>query len=433
MPPKESQLNPNIYYQPQGRPFIPEPKYAIPEALSQAEVGRQAEAAKQGAAEFIPIASQKEVGPRKAKELVAKKVARLMNRRVPLDAMEGLRRTPEQVQVIGDYRTHSYVIFNQWNQPHVGPGSTRNDFRVQPQFLEVLPNPRKIWDQMDFIDAEDEKKGIGGWKKKRGEMQNLKGDGGQLSIGNAYVGNDQTKHHIMAVDVSTQGFRGVFSQLDKQVEENIVAIKMAKFPKEKEKVVYFISQRFLDAETRCLWMEREALAVAQCLEEVRWMVVTSCAAVIIFTCQLALLGMREEVCFSETSVRKALEDAGEEMTEELCFLETSVRKALEDAGEEMIEELCFLEMSVRKALEDAGKDEIEGSPALTGRSAAEFLEIPNQAEGGDIPDNDIPDDNIPGDDTQDDDTASDDRTASVDPSEPDSDPAVALDREADLL
>lgn len=77
---------------PQGQPFIPDSKYATPEALRQAEARRQAKAARQGATEFIPTASQKKGGPRKAKELVAKKVIRLMNRQVPWDAMEVLRR-----------------------------------------------------------------------------------------------------------------------------------------------------------------------------------------------------------------------------------------------------------------------------------------------------------------------------------------------------
>ena len=70
-----------------------------------------------------------------------------------------------------------------------------------------------------------------------------------------------------------------------------MATKTAKFPKGKEKVVHFILQRFHNAETRYLLMDREALAVIRYLEEVRWMVVTSCAPVIVFTCQPALLGM----------------------------------------------------------------------------------------------------------------------------------------------
>lgn len=79
---------------PQGRPFIPDPKYTTPEALRQAEEWRQAEAAKREAAEFVPTANQKKKGSRKAAGPPVKKVIRLMNGRIPWDAMEALRRTP---------------------------------------------------------------------------------------------------------------------------------------------------------------------------------------------------------------------------------------------------------------------------------------------------------------------------------------------------
>ena len=78
------------------------------------------------------------------------------------------RRWMQQVRAIGDYRTHSYVIFDQGNKPHVVPVSTGNDARVQPQFPEVLLNPKKTREQMDFTDAEYEELALG-----RGRMDAL--------------------------------------------------------------------------------------------------------------------------------------------------------------------------------------------------------------------------------------------------------------------
>ena len=110
-------------------------------------------------------------------------------------------------------------------------------------------------------------------------------------VENACVGNDRRRRHFLAVDVFMYGFGGVLFQLDEEAEKDLVVTRMAKFPKGKEKVIHFISQRFHNAETCYLLMEREALVVIRCLEEVRWMVVTSGTPVIVFTCQPALLGM----------------------------------------------------------------------------------------------------------------------------------------------
>ena len=74
----------------------------------------------------------------------------------------------QQVQAIGDYRTHSYVIFDQRNQLHVVPVAIGNDHRVPPQFPEVLLNPKKTRDQMDLTDAEYEELAMG-----KGQMDAL--------------------------------------------------------------------------------------------------------------------------------------------------------------------------------------------------------------------------------------------------------------------
>ena len=71
------------------------------------------------------------------------------------------RRWMQQVQAIGDYRTHSYVIFDQRNQPHVVPVATGNDLRGPSQLPEVLLNPKKPRDQMDLTDAEYEELALG--------------------------------------------------------------------------------------------------------------------------------------------------------------------------------------------------------------------------------------------------------------------------------
>lgn len=82
---------------------------------------------------------------------------------------------------------------------------------------------------------------------------------------------------------------------------------------------------------------------------------------------------------------------------ELCFVSKSTRKAPEDVGEE-VREVCSSLASTREVLEDAGEEELRGLPYCAVRLAAEFSEIPNRVEVGDIPDGD---------------TLSDDRTISA--------------------
>lgn len=72
---------------PVGQPFIPDPKYATPEALRAFQEQEKA---------FIPAASAKKKSTKKNKDKVPqpKKTIRMMQGRLPWDALEALRKTP---------------------------------------------------------------------------------------------------------------------------------------------------------------------------------------------------------------------------------------------------------------------------------------------------------------------------------------------------
>lgn len=106
--------------------------------------------------------------------------------------------------------------------------------------------------------------------------------------GNVCVGNDFTRRHYLSVDTSVYGFGLVFFQLDPEVEKAMESKKNKTFPKGKEKIVHFISQRFEDTETRYTSMERICLAVLRSLEEVRWMAAQSRYPIITYANQQAM-------------------------------------------------------------------------------------------------------------------------------------------------
>lgn len=82
------------------------------------------------------------------------------------------RRWMQQVRAIGDYRTHSYIIFDQFDQPHRVPVATgKEDLKEEqslPSFPDIMPNPMKSRNQMDLTDAEYEELLMG-----RGRMDAL--------------------------------------------------------------------------------------------------------------------------------------------------------------------------------------------------------------------------------------------------------------------
>lgn len=109
-------------------------------------------------------------------------------------------------------------------------------------------------------------------------------------IWNACVGSDPVKRHYLATDVSKHGFGGIFFQLADE-DEKKMSLKSPQIPKGKEKVIHYISQQFNDAGTRYPILEREALAVLRCLEDVRWIAVSSRYPIVVYTHQSALMNL----------------------------------------------------------------------------------------------------------------------------------------------
>lgn len=106
-------------------------------------------------------------------------------------------------------------------------------------------------------------------------------------------GGDPNKQYYLATDALLHGLGGVLFQIDDldEPEAPLGAKKRRAYPKGRERVIMFISQRFNDAETRYHTTEREALAVLRCLEEVRWLVIGSKYLVIVYTDHEALVSI----------------------------------------------------------------------------------------------------------------------------------------------
>ena len=99
---------------------------------------------------------------------------------------------------------------------------------------------------------------------------------------NVIVGNDLDRRHYLSVTISKWGFGAVFFQLSKDDEDRLERAGKG-FPKGRERVIQFISQRFADTETRYLDIEKECLAILRALEEVRFIVVASKFPVVVYT------------------------------------------------------------------------------------------------------------------------------------------------------
>ena len=91
----------------------------------------------------------------------------------------------------------------------------------------------------------------------------------------------------MSVVADKCGFGAVLFQLMAEAEARLENAAKT-FPKEKERVVQFISQVFLDAEARYPEIERECLAVLRSLEEVRFLILQSPYPVAVYTDASAL-------------------------------------------------------------------------------------------------------------------------------------------------
>lgn len=123
-----------------------------------------------------------------------------------------------------------------------------------------------------------------------GEAQQKSFDAIRQSVsGNLCVGNDRLRRHYLAVDVSRYGFGGVFFQLTEEAE--VAMGRSGIFKKGSEQIIHYISQRFVDAETQYLWLEREALGVLRSLEEVRWIAVNSKFPIVVYTNRAAMLSL----------------------------------------------------------------------------------------------------------------------------------------------
>lgn len=107
---------------------------------------------------------------------------------------------------------------------------------------------------------------------------------------NVVVGNDIARRHYFAVTISKWGFGAVFFQLDREDEDKLEKAGKG-FPRGKERVIQFISQRFADTETQYTEVERECLAMLRSLEEVRPMVIASRFPVVVYTDFIALVSI----------------------------------------------------------------------------------------------------------------------------------------------
>ena len=99
---------------------------------------------------------------------------------------------------------------------------------------------------------------------------------------NVVVRGDPGRRFYLSVCASKEGWGAVLFQLKELDEERLETVGKG-FPKGKEQVVQFISQKFADTETRYLELERECLAVLRALEEVRFLIIHVKNPVVIYT------------------------------------------------------------------------------------------------------------------------------------------------------
>lgn len=70
----------------------------------------------------------------------------------------------QQVRAIEDYRTHSYLIFDQWDQPHRVPVALSKeevDVQETPTIPDIMLNPNKSRNQIDLTDTEYDELSMG--------------------------------------------------------------------------------------------------------------------------------------------------------------------------------------------------------------------------------------------------------------------------------
>ena len=96
------------------------------------------------------------------------------------------------------------------------------------------------------------------------------------------VRGDPGKRFYLSICASKEGWGAVLFQLTKEHEEKLKIVGKG-FPKGKEQVIQFISQKFTDVETRYQELERECLAILRALEEVRFLVIHAKYPVVIYT------------------------------------------------------------------------------------------------------------------------------------------------------
>jgi len=106
-------------------------------------------------------------------------------------------------------------------------------------------------------------------------------------IKNVVFGGDDSKQYPLMTDASTHALGGVLCQLPGLPAGSRLTLST----RSEMKIVMFISKRFLETETRYSTMEREALAILRCLEEVWWLVLGSPFPTKVYTDHHALLGL----------------------------------------------------------------------------------------------------------------------------------------------
>jgi len=108
----------------------------------------------------------------------------------------------------------------------------------------------------------------------------------QAIANNAMASSDPQGQYHHAVDASKQGIGVVLFQLA-GIEDGTEATNTEKH-RTAERIIMFMSFRLAEVETRYSNSEREALAVIQCLAEVRWMIMASPVSVFVYTDHEAL-------------------------------------------------------------------------------------------------------------------------------------------------
>ena len=96
---------------------------------------------------------------------------------------------------------------------------------------------------------------------------------------NVMVRGDPTRQYYLSITTATHGFGAVFFQLGEEIEKELKHSP----PKGKERVIQFISQAFIDTETRYGMLEREYLAILRSLKDVRYQVLQSPYPVVVYT------------------------------------------------------------------------------------------------------------------------------------------------------